>query len=713
MDRRKIAILGGGIGGLTTALRLTEDPAVRATLDITIYSLGHRLGGKCASGRSPADNGAFRIEEHGLHIFAGFYHHAFDMLKRCYAEVDGKGGVIGKDVFDAFRPQNRIVVIEHVDGRQIPWPVDFLGLPGLPGEGKAVPSVEELLAEIVQALWHHFVHGAGAPAHLPRRAPLSAAGNLGHHLRATVEHALSVLPHEHAARYVDHAAAEDSTEPDAEGAHGLHFAALIAQAFGRSGAGHAQPQAHHLPHLIELIEEFLKWVGTPGAGVEGDWLRRLSLGTNLVVAVLSGAHAGEVATRGFDHLDDMELKDWLRKHGAWEETVDWGPVAAGYDYTFGYGGGDPTRPSIGAGSALRGFLLGAMGEVVILPMYLTLQQRGVNFAFFHLAQELRLDADGQVGEIDLAVQAVPLGGAYDPLIDIGGGRRGWPSQPKWAGLVDGAQLQAAGVDFESAWRQPATMPTRTLRRGVEFDDVVVAMPTPVLRAISGGLSAANPDWKAMVEGLAVTRTVALQLWFTRDLQAQGWAHPDRVLTVSAQPFSSWCDMGFLIDSEGWPAADRPAGLAYYCGQLRDGPEPPHSDKGFPTQIQDAVEAAAKTWIAENAPLYMSAVKSSSSPLGIAPDVLFVPQSASVPDRLDWQYWRGNVSPWEMYQQAAPDTVFLRRRGDRSGFANVWLAGDWTLNGLNVGCVEAAVMSGLQCARAMLGDSSPLDGELDV
>jgi uncharacterized protein with NAD-binding domain and iron-sulfur cluster len=33
-----------------------------------------------------------------------------------------------------------------------------------------------------------------------------------------------------------------------------------------------------------------------------------------------------------------------------------------------------------------------------------------------------------------------------------------------------------------------------------------------------------------------------------------------------------------------------------------------------------------------------------------------------------------------------------------------LAGDWTDNGLNAGCIEAAVVSGLQAANAILGRS---------
>ena len=48
----------------------------------TVAQVGWRLGGKGASGRNP-DRGQ-RIEEHGLHIWLGFYANAFRLLRACY-----------------------------------------------------------------------------------------------------------------------------------------------------------------------------------------------------------------------------------------------------------------------------------------------------------------------------------------------------------------------------------------------------------------------------------------------------------------------------------------------------------------------------------------------------------------------------------------------------------------------------------------------------
>ena len=42
---QKIAILGGGIAALGTALELTAEPDWQQRYEITVYTLGWRLGG--------------------------------------------------------------------------------------------------------------------------------------------------------------------------------------------------------------------------------------------------------------------------------------------------------------------------------------------------------------------------------------------------------------------------------------------------------------------------------------------------------------------------------------------------------------------------------------------------------------------------------------------------------------------------------------------
>ena len=68
---------------MAAAFELTR-PTHRGKYQVTVYQVGWRLGGKGASGRGPAD----RIEEHGIHIWMGFYENAFRLLRECYAELN-------------------------------------------------------------------------------------------------------------------------------------------------------------------------------------------------------------------------------------------------------------------------------------------------------------------------------------------------------------------------------------------------------------------------------------------------------------------------------------------------------------------------------------------------------------------------------------------------------------------------------------------------
>ena len=78
--KKKIAILGGGMAGLTTAYELTRTPELRALHDVTIYQLGWRLGGKAASGRDEYG----RNLEHGLHVWFGCYANVFRLVQEVY-----------------------------------------------------------------------------------------------------------------------------------------------------------------------------------------------------------------------------------------------------------------------------------------------------------------------------------------------------------------------------------------------------------------------------------------------------------------------------------------------------------------------------------------------------------------------------------------------------------------------------------------------------
>ena len=83
-SRPNIAVLGGGMAGLAAAWHLSRPPHRDRIDEITVYQRGWRLGGKGASGRGVHG----RIEEHGLHVWLGYYDNAFRLMRECYDELD-------------------------------------------------------------------------------------------------------------------------------------------------------------------------------------------------------------------------------------------------------------------------------------------------------------------------------------------------------------------------------------------------------------------------------------------------------------------------------------------------------------------------------------------------------------------------------------------------------------------------------------------------
>ncbi|RYI32708.1 MAG: hypothetical protein EON48_04665 [Acetobacteraceae bacterium] len=146
-QRRKIAVIGGGVGAITATYAITQIPDWNKIFDITVYQMGWRCGGKGASGRNLAQHA--RIEEHGLHIWAGFYENAFRLMRDCYETLNKTGlrspeaplGTLDK----AFKGLSHFFLAEDLpqpDGTVSlhPWRIDFQPNAEKPGTGGLLPS---------------------------------------------------------------------------------------------------------------------------------------------------------------------------------------------------------------------------------------------------------------------------------------------------------------------------------------------------------------------------------------------------------------------------------------------------------------------------------------------------------------------------------------------------------------------------------------------
>lgn len=715
--RRRVAVLGGGVGAITAAYALSQPADWRDQFEITVYQLGWRLGGKGASGRNRAHGQ--RIEEHGLHIWAGFYENAFRSMRDCYGELVRRGlrqpeqplGTLDK----AFFGLDRFYVSERVGDVWRPWRFDVEPNSGEPGDGGLMPTPVDYLETALEWL-------------------LDRQRELLRHERARAALPEPPEPLDWVARLL-----EELGMPRALGTATLldHARALV-RALPRD-AGLHQTVHHHA--LVWLLREFGRWLRSLAIEdlARDDELRRLYIMLDLGGTGLTGMVADGVLTHGFDPLDAEELTEWLRRHGASHYALESAVIVGFYDYIFGYPGGRADRRGVGAGTALRAMLRLAftykgnffykmqagMGDTVFAPYYLVLKDRGVRFEFFSRVTGLCLSPDRRrIKRIELVRQAEPLGGSYDPLFEVNG-LSCWPSEPIYERLVDGDRLR--GIDLESPWAEPVGR-SETLQRGCDFDDVVLGISLGALPEITTELATASPRWRAMLEDVVTVQTQALQLWLTEPTSALGFrelaeqagadpgdpdVEPRPLLTAFGEPFDTWADMSHLLPEEHWPEEAKPRAVAYFCNVRRqDGPLPPPSDHAYPERELAITTDAARTWLEHDLPgLWPKAAREGGS--GFRWELLYDPQRRNGPDRLKAQYIRANLGGSERYVLSVPGSVGKRLRSGDSSFDNLYLAGDWTLNGINAGCVEAAAMSGLAAARALSGWEIEIVGEGDA
>jgi uncharacterized protein with NAD-binding domain and iron-sulfur cluster len=204
----------------------------------------------------------------------------------------------------------------------------------------------------------------------------------------------------------------------------------------------------------------------------------------------------------------------------------------------------------------------------------------------------------------------------------------------------------------------------------------------------------------MVHEIKTVATQAFQVWLTVPEADLGWDSPGVTITGYVKPFDTWASMTQLIAAERW-TGDQPKSLGYFCNTLATGPEPDRSSTDYWDAMQAVVRQNAVDFLrTEVASMWPGTVDPSSGEFDW--ELLAGGEAKTGEARFDTQFWTANVDPSERYVQSVPGSDRYRLRADQSGCDNLFLAGDWIDSGLNAGCVEAAVISGLQAANAVLG-----------
>ncbi len=690
---------------MAAAFELTR-PEHAGRYRVTVYQLGWRLGGKGASGRGPAG----RIEEHGLHLWMGWYENAFRLMRECYAEL-GRDPATCPIVRweDAFDPLPLVGVTDPTpDGGFEPWLGVLPPSAGLPGDPDVAPRrwtvrdyvvrTAELLRTLLESLWRS---GPDEPSPAARLADLAASlardpGSLGSAIQRLIELG------------------------EIAGSTGLlQAAALLEMALGR---GDGQPR----DALLELVDA----MSARARAVLEQRLardpatRRVWQVIDLTLATLRGEIRFGILTdpRGFDAIDDYDCREWLLLNGASRSSVDSGFVRGLYDLGFSYEDGDPARPRISAGQSLRAMvrafftyrgaffwrMRAGMGDVVFAPFYEVLCRRGVEFRFFHRLENVALAGSGAPGDplhvaaLDFDVQALVRDGAYRPLVDVGG-LPCWPSEPDWEQLVDGDRMRREGWQLElDADRR--CVARRRLRVGEDFDLVVLAVGLGAIPHVCREILARDARWRAMVDHVKTVATQAFQVWLSADMEELGWKHGPVAVSGFVEPFDTWADMRHLLPREAW--GGRARALAYFCSVLPDADVAARGDALTP----DAV-AAIRERVRRNAVAFLDRDVKQLWPRAVAhgrfrwdllvsPNVEPAPSRAAGPERFASQFWTANVNASDRYALSLPGSSSYRISPLDRTYDNLTVAGAWTACGFNAGCVEAAVMSGRLAAHAI-------------
>jgi uncharacterized protein with NAD-binding domain and iron-sulfur cluster len=332
-------------------------------------------------------------------------------------------------------------------------------------------------------------------------------------------------------------------------------------------------------------------------------------------------------------------------------------------------------------------------------MYEVLRRRGVQFEFFHRVDALHLSEDRTTIDaitVGRQVALVPGCATYEPLVRVGQ-LPCFPARP----LVDQLDADEAVADqpLESHWCSWPDVETRVLRRGEDFDAAVLAIPVGMAPLLCEELIADRSEWREMVEQLGTVATQSFQVWLREDEPTLGWDHPGVTISAYEQPFSTWASMPQLIDVEEWPDAERPGTIAYFCGVL-DATWPDDArGPAYASRYREHTRREAVAFLQRHLGQLIPGV---IGPDGFRWDLLCGADGRVGPAAFDSQYWTANVDPSDRYVLSLPGTDRYRLRSDESGYDNLFLAGDWTDSGMNAGCIESAVMSGLQAANAILG-----------
>ncbi|GAA4829082.1 FAD-dependent oxidoreductase [Algivirga pacifica] len=715
MTRKKVAIFGGGIAGLSTAWKLTEQPDWESKYDITIYQMGWRCGGK--AGTTIGENG--RIEETGVHIFQGWYDHAFQLVKEVYAY--SKAEKINEDgAFqsweDAFIKNPVTLMVEENDqGEWKNWPFVFPCNDLEPGTDQQVTFgvlLKEVVAMGLQVLlgspyqtnpkqrektlskWQYYtfykkaLKSAGSSQKLEDNFLLSLAEkttNFHQKVNALIERILKLENK------------EDSTVS-----------------------------------LLSSIEKLLSKCSSPVFRFlekKNETFRRVLQTLRLLMTCVKGVYTDVYDSKTGDYewekINHLDFRDWLRAHGATEHTIRSVVVEFLYKGTFGNSYHGETG-KVAADIAIRMMLMipsykgsfvwnlkGGTGGSFIAPLFVALKHKGVRFEFFHKLKEVKYSDGHAIKEIIVDQQVSLREGldTYNPIVKQKGVFQ-WTNQPDYDQLdpLQAHLLKEREINLESHWAEWNEGEELLLKEGHDFDIAVLATSVKPLKYTCPEIIEHRQSWKNMVNHIGTTPTLNVQFWMQDNIQGLGmdlqrWGMDKKAYAntvIYENQLYSWTSMTFVEPYECWPEESRPQQVSYWCGTWNPTEKVPGPfDKDFPERQLKLLKKETKQWMDQHMGWFWpNAMKKGNKEFDFQ-KLQTVPSDLSGEEKFEQQFFQVNVDPNMEYVIARPGTNKYRLKADETGYANLYFSGDWINFGLNVGYMEGTVIAGLQAAQCIL------------
>ncbi len=724
--RQRVVVLGGGPAACAAAFYLARQTD---RYQVSMYTRGFRLGGKCAAGRNVA--AANRIEEHGLHAFVGFYDNAFRTVREVY-ETAGLPLAVGEPPYDyeagegpfagAFIGCSDVGVMDRWNGqwRYFPTPQKFNSeVPGVvPQGGEDHPhGFGPLIAAALRKVADDV------------RRLVTGRSDGGSRLHAHVRAAKNESRWKTLVESIEEAIGWEDSKIHRLLDELVAYVERLAVHEIKRGIARGSAFFRGVAWLLRVVREGLEVYYRDEIERDADaWFMWSSL--DVFLTALIGIIESKVVN--FDALDEYDFREWLLEHGLDPRNRDISVIVEVYETLFANGSTEPLQAdALAAGVGLRWFLLVGLGyrgypayefkyscpQTLLTPYCLALRRLGVDIHFFHEVRDLLVEGQGDdarlVG-IRMRRQATVKAGssAYDPFLrpqPPGNPEElpAWPVVPDYDQLVEGERLRAEGIDLEDAWSPWTGVGEVELRQGTDFDVCVLGIPLGAIPQIATRLiepehPTAKPAWKAMVDGIALTQTISLQLWIRSPAEALYAGRRRGLLTGFAQPEPSQADFSHLIQWESWPAGDEPRFLAYHTGALVSG-HPleghPFSEHDYPQKALRAWKERAAAWLAAH---YREMYDRAPDTYEAFLDLLVVPPGTPAvgQERLFAQSFNIGVQPSDLYVLSQPGATKLRLGQGESGYRNLVLCGDWTRTDMNCGCVEAATQSGMLASRVI-------------